>query len=239
LPGIALALGVMGFWPSPTVEPARGQQPTPSPPPPAAGAVYGSRPAAVGVYGGWPGYSGGGTAAGNALNGMSSVISAAGDYNLSTSQAAVNMTQADRNNIQNRQMATDTYFQMRAVNRAARAAEAGPKPTEEQLVRMARQGVPKPLSTQAVDPVSGKINWYSVLQADGFAAPRTEVDQLFAKRARDGGLDYADQAAVREAIDGMADLLKSMIRDIPPRDYTVSKSFLRSLVYAASGSNLY
>ena len=69
---------------------------------------------------------GGGTVAGNAMNGMASMISAAGDYNLATSAAAVNMTQAQKNEIENRAQWTQTYFDMRAVNRSARAAERAP-----------------------------------------------------------------------------------------------------------------
>ena len=122
----------------------------------------------VNNYGGWGGYYGGGgggnTVAGSAMNGMASVISAKGDYNLSTSAAAVNMTQAQKNEIQNRQMATDAYFSMRATNRQAVAAERGPSPTMEQLVKIARQGVPKPLNTSQLDPVSGKIAWPGPLQ---------------------------------------------------------------------------
>ena len=80
----------------------------------------------VNTYGGYPGYSGGGTAAGNAMNGMASVISAKGDYNLSTSAAAINMTQAQKNEIQNRQQWTNTYFDMRATNKAARGQRGRP-----------------------------------------------------------------------------------------------------------------
>ncbi len=74
-------------------------------------------PSTVNAYGGWPGYTGGTTAAGSAMNGMASVISAKGDYNLSTSAAAINMTQAQKQEIQNRQQWTNTYFDMRATNR--------------------------------------------------------------------------------------------------------------------------
>ena len=69
-------------------------------------------PSTSNQYGGWGGYSGGGTVAGSAMNGMASVISAKGNYNLSTSAAAINMTQAQKNSIQNRNLATNTYFQM-------------------------------------------------------------------------------------------------------------------------------
>ena len=244
---IALTMAVLGLCISTAIDLAQAQKPTQPiakrpqrPESPGSGRpVSGSRSTtSVGVYGGYPGYSGGGTAAGNALNGMGSVISSAGDYNLSTSEAAINMTEAQRKSIENRQYASSTYFDMRAANRAAREAEAGPKPTEEQLVRIAHYRVPKPLNTMDVDPVSGKIDWPSVLQDEPFQSPREEVNKLFAKRATNGGLGYSDQSRAREWIDGMADQLKGMISDIQPRDYTVSKQFLRSLMYAATKSDL-
>ena len=70
-------------------------------------------PSTSNQYGGWGGYWGGGTVAGSAMNGMASVISAKGNYNLSTSAAAINMTQAQKNSIENENLATNTYFQMR------------------------------------------------------------------------------------------------------------------------------
>ena len=66
------------------------------------------------------------------------------------------MTQAQKQEIENRAQWTQTYFDMRAVNRAARAAERGPRPTMEQLARIAHEGIPAPLSPSQVDPVSGK-----------------------------------------------------------------------------------
>lgn len=187
----------------------------------------------VGTYGGWPGYTTGGTAAGNALNGMASAISAAGDYNLATSAAAVNMTQAQRNEIQNRQQWTSAYFDMRTTNRAAREAERGKTPTMEQIARMAREGAPKPLSPNQVDPVTGQIYWPSALRQDIFRVERGEVDRVFAARARYGGLSYLDQSAARQAIDGMFDGLKTHIAEMPPPEYMACRNFLQSLSYAA------
>ena len=138
-----------------------------SPPaPPATPAV----PVAPQEYGG--GYGGGygspGTAAGSGMQGMASVINARGNYNLSTSAAAMNMTQAQKQEIQNWSSFTNTYFDLRATNRRARAAERTPNLTEAQLNRIAQEGAPKPLATQQMDPVSGKIFWPDVLQDDKF-----------------------------------------------------------------------
>jgi hypothetical protein len=185
-----------------------------------------------------PGYSGGTTAAGSALSGMASVISAKGDYNLSTSAAAINMTQAQKNEIQNRQQYTNAYFDMRATNKAAREKEAGPRPTMEQIVKMSKEGVPKPLSPSEMDAISGKIAWPSTLQQDNFAGGRSEIEQLFSTRARYGGLGYSDQMKVREVVDSMFVELKTQIRQIPPQDYVACRDFLSSLSFAATKSEL-
>jgi len=205
-------------------------------PPPYQPAV--PAPSTMNQYGGYGGYSGGGTVAGSAMNGMASVISAKGNYNLSTSAAAINMTQAQRNSIENDNLAVNTYFQMRATNRAARAAERGPSPTMEQLVRIAKEGAPRPLGANQLNPVDGQLNWPSALQQDSFASQRSEVDQLFATRARYGGLDYSGQMKVRSTVDAMFNQLKAKIAQIAPQDYTVCRSFLQSVSYAATKTEM-
>lgn len=195
-------------------------------------------PSNVSAYGDWPGNGGSSTAAGSAMSGMASVISSAGDYNLSTSAAAVNMTQAQKQEIQNRQDATKAYFEIRATNRSAREAERAPRPTMEQIARFAQAGVPKPLDPYQMDPVTGKLGWPGFLQTDTFASTRAELDQLLAKRATAGGLGYGDQTKVRENVNEMFAMLKSQIRDIPPREYSASKQFLQRLIYAACKTEL-
>ncbi len=189
--------------------------------------------------GGYGGYGGGAsTAAGSAMNGMSNVISAQGQRNLNNSAAAINWTQARSNQIQNHQQATDTYFNMRATNKAAVAAERGPTPTMEQMARWAQEGAPKPLNTTQVNPVSGGVNWPSALQLPGFDDQRNVIDQLLAKQARYGVLDYTDQTTIHKTIDAMFDQLKSQIAQIPPMDYVACRSFLRSVNYAATKTEM-
>ena len=76
-------------------------------------------PPSMGGYGGgYGGYYGGGvgsTAAGSAATGMANVISSRGSANLNNSAAAVNMTQAQSNEIKNHEQYTNTYFDMRRV----------------------------------------------------------------------------------------------------------------------------
>lgn len=189
-------------------------------------------------YGGYPGYYGGGTVAGSAMQGMASAISAAGDYNLATSAAAVNMTQAQRNEIENRQLWTHTFFEMRAANRAARAAEEAPPPSQEQLARINAARAPKPLSASEIDPISGRIAWPDLLQADEFGKDRAALEQLVSKRAHYGNLGVADAGQASAAIESMSQRLQGQIRSVPPQQYAVSKSFLKSLMFDMTKSPL-
>lgn len=197
---------------------------------------------AASTFNGYGGYgyggSGGGTAAGSAMQGMASVISAQGNYNLATSAAAINMTQAQRNDIQNRQQWTNTYFEMRATQRAATAAERGPPPSREQIARLASEGAPRPLSSQQVDPVSGQVQWPKLLQDAMFAQPRDTVEQLLAKQAQYGSLGLSDQNQVGAAIQDMSSRLREQIRNVPPQQYTDATSFLRSLMFSMTRTQL-
>jgi hypothetical protein len=193
-------------------------------------------PSNINSYGGM--YSSPGTAAGSAMNGMANAISAKGNYNLSTSAAAINMTQAQKNSIQNQQLAADTYFQMRASNKAARKAEAGPPPTMEDIARIAREGAPRPITEQQANQLTGQINWPSALQEDIFAQDRKELEGLYTKKIKYGGLSISDQMQARKTIETMFTELRSQITVIPPQDYTTSRSFLNSMIYATSKSQL-
>jgi len=223
---IAGALPVLGW--------AQNQQPADVPYTPAV-----PQASMVAGYGGYGGYNTGGhTVAGDAMQGMASVISARGDAALSASAAAVNLTQADKQLIQNQQAATNAYFDMRATNRAARATERGPSLSMEQLAKIAHDGLPKPLNSTQLDPVSGELNWPGPLQHDSVKAQREQLDQLMAQQARYGSLSYADQTKVRSSVNTMFKLLKANISKIPTPDYTSARSFLNSVLYAATKSQL-
>jgi len=194
--------------------------------PPSGGNYYGG---GYGVYGG--GHAS--TAAEGRLRGMGDVMRSAGQANLNNSAAAINYSIAQRNQIENREAWTHSYFQMRQANRAYRAAERGPAATMEQMVRFAQVGKPKPLSAGEVDPVSGSINWPMLLQGDDFADQRAEVEKAFAKRAGSSMMSEDDFMKTREATEEMAANLKKKIRDVPSYKYMQSKKFIDSLAYAA------
>jgi hypothetical protein len=192
-------------------------------------------PPSMGGYGGGGYYGGGGTtAAGSAANGMANVISSKGSANLNNSAAAINMTQAQSNEIANHQQYTNTYFEMQATNKAAREAAEGPPPTMEQISRIAHEGVPKPLNPNQFNDVTGQISWPQALQLDTFAAERQQFEAVVGSYSQVGSLNYADQLKARSIINGMAAKLKAQIREMPPTDYATCKAFLQSLIYTTS-----
>jgi hypothetical protein len=196
-------------------------------------------PPSTTVYGGGGyGYGSAQTPEGAALQGMSQVISAAGQYNLATSAAAVNMTQAESNQLRNNVQGVQTFWQMRDIGRTERAKERGPRLTPEQLARMARDGAPRALSASQMDPVSGVLYWPSALQDVALQAQRLLIDEFTAKWVKYGALDYAEQKQVRDNIDTMFDGLKSQIGSVPPQDYVACRTFLQSLLYATTRTTL-
>jgi hypothetical protein len=226
IPVLALLLAATAAWAQPQ---GSLQQYSPAVPSPSYGG-YG-----YGMYGGTPG---GATVEGSMMQGMASVISAQGNYNLATSAAAVNLTQAQKQDIINRQDATNAYFAMQDTNRAARAAKRAPRPNEEQLVRLAATAAPKPISTSEINPVSGQIVWPDRLRGDAFKQDRAVVDQLLARQVRYGKLGLAEHDQLGHAIERMSDTLRGQIRSLPAAEYIDSKNFLKSLMYAVTKTQL-
>jgi len=189
-------------------------------------------------YGGYLGGSGGGTVEGSMMHGMASVISAQGDYNLATSAAAVNLTQARKQDIQNRQSATAAYFEIREINRAATAAKRDPRLSQEQLVRIAAQAAPKPISSKDFDPVSGNVTWPELLRDEQFAKERAAVEPLLAKQAQYGRLGISDHNLAGQAIESMSSKLSAIIKSVPSGEYIAAKNFLKSLMYRLNKAQL-
>ena len=163
--------------------------------------------------------------------GIGDIIRSEGTYNLLSSQAAINMTTAVRNDIENRELWANTYFQLRHGQRAAIAQERGPIPSAEDLVRYAAMGRPRPLGPNQLDAASGKIYWPRSLRTQQFAFSRGILEEIFVKRARYGDISMDDLLKVRDETNRMIDRLNGQIRDIPPMEYVAAKQFLSSLAY--------
>ncbi|MFN3149501.1 hypothetical protein [Bremerella sp.] len=182
-------------------------------------------------------YGNASTAAEGALNGMANVVSAQGSYNLQTSEAAINLTQAQSQEIANRQQYANTYFQMRA-QRDAYEAKKHPRPTEEQLVHLAQSEAPKGLPDGSVDKQTGKLNWPSLLQYPDFDPQKEVVESLLKKKSANGMLGAQDAQQFTEAVEQMATTLKRGITKVPPQQYMEAYTFLKKLLYSTCQTQL-
>lgn len=199
--------------------------------------VAGTAPLPTAAQHGWGGMQGGGgwvswasTAQQGADMGLAAVVSARGYANLMNSEAAKNWEDAKTLEIQNRMRWTETYFEMRKANREARAAEAGPRVTHDQAIRLAKAGMPPRLPSTQLDPVTGHIQYPLALTAKFFEPYRSELDKLFADRAASGGsLQYEQYQAIQQTVGRFIDALKDHIDEFSSSDYGRARTFLDSI----------
>lgn len=191
--------------------------------------VYG--PGGYQGYGYWGG-GGGGTVAGNAAQGAASMINAAGQRNLYNSEAAKNYQDARSKYYDNRLKGTQTYFEMRKMNKAYRDAERAPRMSTEAAFRMAREAAPDRPTASQLDS-SGKIKWPVGLSGENFKDDRDYLDDLFADRAKAGQADPTVYHEINSTTKRMLSELKAAIKSMSPNDYLDAKNFLNGLAYEA------
>lgn len=169
-----------------------------------------------------------------ARRGMADVIRSRGAANLMNSQAAKNYEDARKKNIDNRLHATQTYFDMKRVNKQYRDAQRKPPPTQEQLIRFSKQNMPARLSSNKVDPLTGTVEWPVALREASMAKDRTKVEKLFSTRANYGYLNATQHLQVKQATDSLRRQLRAIGRSFPSNVRIEGRKFLDSIDYEAS-----
>jgi hypothetical protein len=166
--------------------------------------------------------------------GLADVIRSEGDYNLSTSAAAINLSIARQQEIQNRKLWTQTYFDMRDINRQVYDSEQKRlRGSPEDWIRYAQAGKPKRLSPSELDSLTGEIRWPILLTAKQYSDQRVELEKAFADRAYHGVMGAETFLKVLRLTEGLISSLKSQISALPSDKYVVAKRFLESLAYEA------
>jgi hypothetical protein len=172
----------------------------------------------------------GSTAGGDIARGQAEFIRAAGEFNLNNSKTAINLQTAKSKEMDNRLRWTETFFEMRRVNRTNRAIEAGPRPTMDQVVHYARMQAPRRLASTQLDPVTGEIVWPPLLTDKAFTDNREFLQGKFKERAQQGGsIDIAQIEEVETAVDDFKDELKEVGLRRSSKRYGAARTFLDSL----------
>jgi hypothetical protein len=163
--------------------------------------------------------------------GFADVVRSKGLANLLNSEAAINYESVRRMQIDNRIYGTDAYFELRRMNRDLRAAERGPRPSTEDLIRYANMRKPNRLSAHQLDSLTGVITWPEILREPQYQAGCKTLEDHFLTRSMLGYLTTAQVAEVKAAIDDIKAELKKNLDNYPSQSYVRVKSFLDSLSY--------
>jgi hypothetical protein len=201
---------------------------------PGKGVVVGV-PTSPGFYGNPYGFYGSSTAAEGFGRGLAEVIRSAGEYNLNSSAAAVNLSVARQQEIENHRRAVHTYFDLRDLNRQIFVAEQKRlRSSPEDAIRYSQVGKPRRLSPSELDSVTGEIRWPTLLTARNFSAQRIELEKAFSNRSYQGVLGAEALWRVTQLTDDMLVSIKSQVHYLPPSQYVEAKRFLQSLAYEAA-----
>src|SRR5688572_9361606 len=154
------------------------------------------------------------------LRGEADLVRAFGEADYNHSAAWLIREGAYSTRLDNRLKYTQTFFQMRAINAAARAVERGMPAHQEALARYKRERTPCRLATHQLDPVSAGIQWPVAFECKCFDAFRKRMDELYAERTpQNSGLGSRNYRDVQAVVCTMRHLLKHRVHELDTAEY--------------------
>jgi hypothetical protein len=170
--------------------------------------------------------------------GMSELVRARGQLELDSSAARINRAEARSRELDNRLKATNTYFEMRNINREQRFGteqeryERRSRNNEQRFAAAAARGNPNELTYRQLDPATGKITWPFSLMDPKFEEYRERLDDLFARRATyNGQVTFEMYSEIRQTTDEFLETLRGEIRNMETRPYMEARRFVNALAY--------
>lgn len=214
-------------------DPRRGRNPALAPFVPneaavAAAAAAGQRQGGGGGDRGGPAFSS--TLQGDILRGQAERIEAEGRAALDTSTAAINAQTARAMSLDNHVRTAETFFEARRINRINRAYEAGPRPTLDQVIRMASAGLPPRPTALQLDRSTGDISWPRLLRDPTYASLTSRLQRYFHDRsARGGSLDFTVAEECHATFAELIALMRANVRRYPSGEYGAARTFIDGL----------
>src|SRR3954465_15170125 len=144
-------------------------------------------------------YNSASTAAEGAANGLSNVISAQGQKNVSDSQAAINLTQARSAQIDNQVKSVNAFWERNEIYSQHQQQEFSQIQKQREFY-LSRHGLVS-LTPEEFDRASGTVNWLRVLEQKQYDQYRIVLDKLMKQRAYAGALtsdEYMEATAANK-----------------------------------------
>jgi hypothetical protein len=126
------------------------------------------------------------TAAEGYANGVSNVIQAAGQRNLSNSQAAINAQDAYSMAIDNSVKSVNAFWEKKDIYEERLQREHA-QIEQKRNIYLSKHGL-QPLTPEEFDRTTGQVTWPKVLEQKEYDKYRNTLDELFKKRAYQGAL---------------------------------------------------
>ena len=135
-------------------------------------------------------YNNASTAGESYARGLGNVIQSQGQKNLDDSQAAINLTDARSNQIDNQVKSVNAFWEKKDIY-YQHQQEENAKTAAHRERYMSRHGLGT-LTPNEFDRTTGQINWPKALDLTEYDQYRTTIDGLFKKRAYEGALSGDD-----------------------------------------------
>jgi hypothetical protein len=131
-------------------------------------------------------YNNASTAGEGYARGVSGVIQSQGQRNLDNSQAAINLTDARSNQIDNQVKSVNAFWEKKDIY-AERQQQEFAKIGQKRSDYLARHGL-ESLTPEEYDRTTGQVTWPKVLKQKEYDQYRNALDELMRKRAYQGAL---------------------------------------------------
>lgn len=161
--------------------------------------------------------------------GEADIIRAQGEYNRNSAEAAIQSEAARKLRIDNNVKATEAYHARLAMGRQVtdgRLAEI--RKTRDRYLENREPETPGRPTVLQLDQKTGKIYWPEVLLLTEYTPWRTQLDELFADRARRTA-DSRHALEIRQVTKALLQELKLAVRALAANDYLEARKFVESL----------
>jgi hypothetical protein len=163
-----------------------------------------------------------------ALRGEADWMRGYGEGMHSLAAGAVDAAMAREHTLRNQELELELYYQRKAMYKAYCDSRKYKSITSSNISLSAGQPSEEPTVPVTAN---GQINWPMALQAESNRPARLRLESYFARQfvSYPSGSDVKQYEAAHEAINELADDLKSRISTLVPVDYVAAKKFLKGL----------